>query len=117
MRNVEFGTRNADSVKQPRIVRRSLHRPGRLVPREASRLRGRVIQLSQGQAVDWHTTGPREEMLVELAGAVQLQWKQDADRLRRLTLRAGHAVFIPSAIRHRVVNPAKATARYFYITA
>ena len=98
-----------------RVVRRSLRRPGRIVPATAARLHGRLVILGPGRSVAWHSTGPREEVVIMIAGTARLEWLQAA-RLRRATLAAGHSAFLPRQTTHRVVNRSRRPARYVYLT-
>ena len=77
------------------------------------------MMLKPGQAVDWHTTGTREEVLVILGGAIRLELQPSFDSLRslRMTLSAGRCAFVPRGVRHRVVNRSSRAARYLYFTA
>ena len=97
------------------MTTKSFHRPGRLLPPSAKRLRGRAILLRPGQAVDWHSTGAREELMIVLAGTVRLELGR-AGRPRATSLRAGRCAFVPSATIHRVVNRTTRNAQYLYIT-
>lgn len=97
-----------------RALSRSYHKPGRLVPTSARRLKGRAILLRSGEAVDWHSTRNREELILVFRGSVSLEMR---NRGRALTLSAGRAVFIPPRVWHRVVNRAARQAHYVYVTA
>lgn len=98
-----------------RVVRRTLRRPGRIVPAAAARLHGRLVILGPGQSMAWHSTGPREEVVIMIAGTARLEWLQAA-RLRRATLAAWHSAFLPRHTTHRVVNRSRRPARYLYLT-
>lgn len=100
-----------------RVRRRSYARAGRLVPSWAKRLRGRSVRLSSGEGVAWHSTDDREEILIALAGSLQLEVAQDRDRVKRVTLSAGHSAFLSHAVRHRVLNRSRHRAHYLYLTA
>jgi quercetin dioxygenase-like cupin family protein len=100
-----------------RVVRRSFSRAGKLVPAGAKRFRGRSVKLSPGQAIAWHSTGVREEMLIALAGRLQLERDDGAGSLKMTTLVAGQCAWIPSGTQHRVVNRARRKAQYLYLTA
>ena len=73
----------------------------------------------------WHSTQRREELLIVLAGRVQLQMqprrsasRQDGmGRVRTMSVRAGECVFLPSETLHQVVNRSKSQVRYLYVTA
>jgi mannose-6-phosphate isomerase-like protein (cupin superfamily) len=101
-------------------------------------LRAGSVILRPREAMDWHSTGSREELVILLAGRVQIE--ADASgrpapgggaRLarrsprrsgggpcrRRWPLRAGQCAFIPRETSHRVVNRSQAIARYLYVTA
>ena len=63
----------------------------------------------------WHSTGDREEVVVPVAGRVEIEYVAD-DRVARVRLGAAHALFIPRQTRHRVLNQSSAVAQYLYIT-
>ena len=75
------------------------------------------MKLKPGQAIEWHTTGPREEVLVILGGAIRLELMPRPARHRSLTLRAGRCAFLPRGLRHRVLNRSRRLAHYLYFTA
>ena len=98
-----------------RIYRASYRRPGRLVPKRSRGLRAGSVALKPGAVMPWHSTNDREELIVVLAGRIQL----DAERLRRrlrTVLQAGQCALLPSRTRHAVVNRSTRTARYLYVT-
>ena len=90
--------------------------PGRLVPPSAARLRSRAMRLSPNAEVAWHSTGEREELLIGLAGEVQIERRRSGRVTGRLRLRAGETLFIPQRVEHRVVNRSRRSARYIYVT-
>jgi len=96
-------------------MRRSWRISGRLVPASA-RLHSRSVRLPRGACMAWHTTGTREELLIAVAGAVIVEWRRGAGRLRRVTLRAGQALFVPSRTAHQVRHAGVRAARYMYVT-
>ncbi|MBI3319373.1 MAG: cupin domain-containing protein [Candidatus Omnitrophica bacterium] len=100
-----------------RMVRRSYRRAGRLVPPSATRLRGRSMILAPAQAVDWHSTDAREELLIALRGTVCVERKDGRKRITTISLLAGQCAFLPCATRHRVVNRSLRIAHYLYVTA
>ena len=100
-----------------RVRRRSYSRVGRLVPAGAAHFRGRSMRLLPGQGVEWHSTGRREEVLLAMTGTLWLEYEQPAHRVRNLKLSAGECVFLPQAVRHRVINRSLRTTRYLYLTA
>jgi len=102
-------------MRPQRVIRRSLRRPGRIVPAAAARLHGRLVILGPGRSIAWHSTGPREEVVIGIAGTARLEWLQ-AERLRRATLAAGQSAFLPRQTTHRVVNRSRRPARYLYLT-
>ena len=67
--------------------------------------------------MDWHSTRSREEILIALAGRVSLEVQSAAHVTRRIPLRAGQCVFLPTQTLHRVVNRSRAKAQYLYVTA
>ena len=98
-----------------RVVRRRLTKPGRIVPADARRLRGRCVALRAGDAMPWHSTGAREELLIPLQGALRLEIERSGRR-RRVVMRPGLTIFLPSATTHQVVNASRKPARYLYVT-
>ena len=75
------------------------------------------MRLKPGEAVDWHTTGTREEVLVILGGAIRVELMPHRRPRTSLTLTAGRCAFLPRGVRHRVVNRSSRPARYLYFTA
>ena len=100
-----------------KIVRTSFHRPGRLVPPTARRMRARSVLLKPQQTMPWHSTGPREELLIVWAGTIRVETQPDATRLSGVTVRAGGCVFVPPQTVHQVVNRSPRPAQYVYVTA
>jgi mannose-6-phosphate isomerase-like protein (cupin superfamily) len=96
-----------------RVARRSYLRSGRLLPSTARRLRSRAMILKPGNAVAWHSTRQREELLLGVAGSVRIDY--GAGRPRSLTMAAGQCVFIPPGTPHRVVNASSTAAQYIYV--
>ena len=102
----------------PRVTKRTSHRAGRLVPRDARGLRARAVVLGRGGVMAWHSTRLREELLIALSGTMRVEIEPQAKgRARSLILKAGECVFLPRATVHRVVNRSTAMARYLYVTA
>jgi quercetin dioxygenase-like cupin family protein len=107
------------------MVRRSVDRAGRVVPAEARFLKARVVRLARGGAMPRHSTQRREELLVALEGAVEVDVEvrapagrgRSAPAIRRVPLAAGQTLFLPSATPHGVRNVGAGTARYLYVTA
>lgn len=99
------------------VRRRSYRRPGRLVPRSRHGLRARSVVLRSGSAMGWHSTQSREELLIALSGRLALEIEKASGTVRQFSLTRGQCAFIPSHTKHRVVNLAKATVRYLYVTA
>ena len=105
-----------------RITRTSYRRRGRLIPRRTHGLRAGSVTLRPQGAMDWHSTGDREELLILLAGRVQVEVDSArragaSARITRVALSAGQCAFIPSEILHRVLNRSRTAARYLYVTA
>ncbi|MBI3324186.1 MAG: cupin domain-containing protein [Candidatus Omnitrophica bacterium] len=96
-----------------RLSARSFRRPGRLVPPAARHLRSRSIRLAPGGAIDWHTTGQREELLLGMSGTVHIEY--GADPRRRVELGPGQCLFLPFATKHRVLNTSTRPAQYVYV--
>lgn len=90
---------------------------GRVVPAGAARLRGRAVVLETGQAIAWHSTGSREEILIAVQGAIRIEYRDGSSRPHATTLTQGQCAFLPRAMRHRVVNRSGRVARYLYLTA
>ena len=86
------------------------------MPSSAQRLRGRSIRLAPGDAVDWHSTDRREEILIAVGGRLWLEREDPSGRVRIATLAEGQCAFIPSGVRHRVVNRSRRSSRYLYLT-
>ena len=102
------------SVK--RLSRCAWRRPGRLTPPHAKRLRARSMHLRPGEAVAWHSTGSREELLIALAGRLRLERRQSGRLLKTVSLVAGQCAFLPRRVIHRMVNHSPQSARYLYVT-
>ncbi len=101
-----------------RVVRvRSYARDGRLVPRQARGLRARAVTLKPDGVMDWHSTQSHEELLIALSGRLALEIEKASGTVRQFSLTRGQCAFIPSHTKHRVVNRAKATVSYLYVTA
>jgi quercetin dioxygenase-like cupin family protein len=98
-----------------RMVRRSLAKPGRVVPSNARHLRGRCVALRAGGVMPWHTTGAREELLIPLHGALRIEI-ETSGRRRRVAMTPGLTIFLPSATTHQVMNASSKPARYLYVT-
>lgn len=75
------------------------------------------MRLGPGEIMAWHSTRDRQELLIMLSGRVGLDTRRSARRARRLTLRAGQCVLLPTRTLHRVVNASKAGAHYVYVVA
>ena len=97
-------------------VRRRFTRPGKLVPPDTAHLKSRAMRLRSGGAVDWHTTGLREELLLAVDGRVEVELLVAPDKIRRVTLEAGQSLFLPSQLTHRVINRSTRIAGYVYVT-
>ena len=104
-------------MRRARVEKRSCGRPGRLVPEGARGLKAAVVLLAPSQAMDWHSTRDREELLIALQGRVDVECRPVAQRARRVRFAAGYSLFIPPQTLHRVVNRSSADARYLYVTA
>jgi len=95
----------------------SYRRAGRVIPRRRVGLRVGAVILRRGERMAWHSTEAREELLIVFAGRVRLEVEGRGRRLRRRVVAAGSCAWLPSHTRHRVVNRARAPARYLYVTA
>ena len=100
-------------MRRAAITIRSSQRPGRLIPAPARGLKSRAVTLRPGQVMDWHSTQQREELILVLAGTLELQLRRPSACRR---IRAGQSAFLPAQTLHRLVNHARLTARYVYIT-
>ena len=95
---------------------RSSQRAGRLAPRGAGGLRAGVVVLKPGGIMEWHSTRSREELLIVLAGRVQVE-VEGLSGAQHVGLNAGACARLPQRTRHRIVNRSTSTARYVYVTA
>ena len=75
------------------------------------------MALEPGESVPWHSTGAREEVLIVLEGALQLERGRGRRAPRVIRLPAGCCAFLPQSVAHRVVNRSKRRVRYLYLTA
>ena len=100
-----------------RIIRCSYALARKLIPPSAAYFKGRSMRLRRGEAVSWHTTGTREEVLIVLRGAAAVEYDRAPHRRARARVRAGECAFIPRHTRHRVRNPFPTPLRYLYFTA
>jgi uncharacterized cupin superfamily protein len=75
-----------------------------------------LVALKPGEAMRWHSTKDREELIIILAGQVQLEVERPHSRRGRTTLQAGQCALLPRHMLHTVVNRSARTARYLYIT-
>ena len=103
-----------------------------MIPRRANGLRAAVVVLKPGAVMDWHSTGSREELLIALAGRVQVHTakaQQESQQRKGKTfapfakfcdfavVRVGQCAFLPHGTQHCVVNRSASKARYLYVTA
>ncbi|MBI4343549.1 MAG: cupin domain-containing protein [Candidatus Omnitrophica bacterium] len=95
------------------MIIRSTRRAGRLIPSRPRGLRSRVVTLRPGEAMAWHSTQRREELILLLEGTLQVELARPS---RRRRLRAGQCAFLPPRTTHRLVNHTKHTVRYVYVT-
>lgn len=95
----------------------SYKRHGRLTPRRSPGLRAGAVVLGVGEMIDWHSTRGRQELLIALAGRIQVELSPSARRRRRVRLRAGECAMLPPQTAHRVVNQSSTKAHYLYVTA
>ena len=101
-------------MKAIRVV--SSRRSRRLVPRGARGLRAGVVVLKPGGIMEWHSTRSREELLIMLAGRVQVEVEGRSGR-QHVGLNAGACAQLPQRTTHRIVNRSGRIARYVYVTA
>ena len=99
-----------------RLVQRSWRRSGRLVPQSA-KLRSRAMHLAPGDAIDWHSTKDREELLLVLSGILSLELEAPERTQRVKRLRAGTTIYLPPHVTHRVRNASRQRLTYVYVTA
>ena len=69
--------------------------------------------LKPGNAVEWHSTRQREELLLGVAGSVRIDYGDE--RTRSMIMAAGQCVFLPPGTPHRVVNVSSSAAHYIYV--
>jgi mannose-6-phosphate isomerase-like protein (cupin superfamily) len=74
------------------------------------------VRLKAGAVMDWHSTQDREELLIMLAGQVDLQRASRRGIARSIRLRSGQCAWLPSRTIHRVVNDSRRPAQYLYVT-
>lgn len=99
------------------VERRSYAQAGTLLPKTAKRLRGRSVRLAPHGVMDWHSTGEREELVMALRGRLQIDYATQSGRIASVRVATGQCAFIPSGVRHCVINLAKQTSHYLYVTA
>ena len=99
-----------------RIRRFSFLNPGRLIVAPKHGLRARSVRLSTGVGMDWHSTGKREELILVVGGRVEVSIKPASGKVRRIRLREGQGVFLPSATMHSVASRLSPASRYVYVT-
>jgi len=92
-------------------------RAGRLLPRRAAGLRAGAVALRPGEVMDWHSTKSREELLIALRGWLHVEIGRSRGAARRIRLKSGQRLFLPTHTLHRVVNRSSRQARYIYVTA
>lgn len=103
-------------MRARRVERRSYAQAGKLVPKAAKRLRSRSVRLPPHGVMGWHSTGRREELLIALAGSVRVEYRNGRGRTQATAVRAGQCAFIPSGVRHRVINQTPRVSQYLYMT-
>jgi mannose-6-phosphate isomerase-like protein (cupin superfamily) len=69
-------------------------------PPDSVAMRSGCVTLHAGEAVGWHSTGAREELILVLAGAGETR----ATDASPVAVRAGEAVYVPPQCEHDVVN-------------
>ena len=100
-----------------------MRRAGRVIPRRANGLGAAVVALKPGAVMDWHSTGSREELVIALAGRVQVHTAKTppafcgAGCCDVAVVRAGQCAFLPRETFHCVINRSAKQARYLYVTA
>ena len=94
----------------------SYRTPGRLVPKRPRGLRAGSVALKPGEAMPWHSTENREELLIALAGRVYVKVERPGGRCAQTMLNAGECVLLPRRTLHTVRNRSRRTARYLYVT-
>lgn len=73
--------------------------------------------LAPTQAVEWHSTDVREELLIAVQGTLCVERENGRRRVISTNLRAGQCAFLPCSTVHRVVNRSRKVAHYLYVTA
>ena len=104
-------------MRARRVERRSYAQAGKLFPRTAKRLRGRSVRLPPQGVMDWHSTGEREELVMALRGRLRIDYTTPSGRTASVRMITGQCAFIPSRVRHCVINLAKQPSHYLYVTA
>ena len=100
-----------------RAIRRTSYlRPGRLMPRAARGLRAGSVVLKPQEAMAYHSTGAREELLIAVTGRLVVEARPSARAIRRIAMQRGQALLLPRHTPHTVANHSKARAAYLYIT-
>ena len=80
-------------------------------------MRAGVVVLKPGEIMEWHSTRAREELLIMLAGRVQVEVEGRVG-CQHVGLNVGACARLPQRTRHRIVNRSTAAAaRYVYVTA
>ena len=80
---------------------------------ETQNMHAGYVNLQPGEAVDEHSTGESEEMLIPLAGCGELQ----VPGLDPLSIAPGRVLYNPPHTRHAVVNTGSEPLIYIYVVA
>ncbi len=80
---------------------------------ESAGMRSGYIVLKPGESVGKHSTGHHEELLVVLAGAGAMRFRDGS----KLPLKASTAVYCPPETEHDVTNLGEGLLRYVYVVA
>ncbi len=103
-------------MPQVRLAKRRFDVPGRLIPNPTDGLRARCVWLLPEEAMHWHTTGAREELILVLEGQVRVETKPPRGRAKAMQACSGQSVFLPKGTAHRIVNLSRKSASYVYVT-
>jgi mannose-6-phosphate isomerase-like protein (cupin superfamily) len=76
-------------------------------------MRSGVVTLQPGEAVGWHSTGAREELVIVLSGRGEARGRAGAPT----PMHAGAALYVPPEHEHDIVNTGADVLRYVYVVA
>jgi len=95
------------------MIIKKLDKPDRIIAPPVSRyLKSRFQVLAPGEEVGEHVTDQREEIIIILKGTATI-----IEKGKPQVLAAGHAVYLPSGVRHNVRNDGNEPLHYVYVVA